>query len=159
MSRLVAVGTALPDRSHTQSEITDVIAPLLTDDPVRTALARRLHAHAGVDTRHLALPLDAYAQLRTFGASNDAFLAAATDLAEVAARRALDDAGVTAGDVDHVVVTSVTGVGAPSVDVLLAARLGLRADVRRTPSFGWGCAGGAPARAVAGRRERGFPVT
>ncbi len=46
MSRLVAVGTALPDRSHPQSEITDVIAPLLTDDPVRTAPARRLHAHA-----------------------------------------------------------------------------------------------------------------
>jgi alkylresorcinol/alkylpyrone synthase len=157
MSRLVAVGTALPDRSHTQSEITDVIAPLLTDDPVRTALARRLHAHAGVDTRHLALPLGDYAGLRTFGASNDAFLAAATDLAEVAARRALHDAGVAARDVDHVVVTSVTGVGAPSVDVLLASRLGLRADVRRTPSFGWGCAGGATGLARTDDLLRGRP--
>jgi alkylresorcinol/alkylpyrone synthase len=45
--------------------------------------------------------------------------------------------------VDHVFATSVTGVSAPSLDVLLSERLGLRNDVRRTPSFGLGCAGGA----------------
>ncbi|MCB7137487.1 type III polyketide synthase [Cellulosimicrobium marinum] len=157
MSRVVAVGTALPDRRHTQTEISDVIAPLVTTDPVRAALARRLHAHAGVGSRHLALPLDAYGDLRTFGAANDVFLRVATDLAEQASREALAGAGLAASDVDHVLLTSVTGLGAPSVDVLLAQRIGLRGDVRRTPSFGWGCAGGAAGLARADDVLRGRP--
>ncbi|MBD5787451.1 type III polyketide synthase [Cellulosimicrobium terreum] len=157
MSRVVAVGTALPARRHLQSEISDVIAPLLTRDRVRGMLAHRLHEHAGVESRHLALPLDEYAGLSTFGAANDLFLTAATDLAAEAARRALAEAGLAPRDVDHVVVTSVTGIGAPSVDVLLAERIGLRADVRRTPSFGWGCAGGAAGLARTDDLLRGRP--
>lgn len=157
MSRVVAVGTALPDRRHSQAEIAEVVAPIVTDDPVRAALARRLHAHAGIEHRHLALPLDAYAGLRTFGAANDVFLEVATDLAADAAARALAEAGLRPGDVDHVVLTSVTGIGAPSVDVLLAERLGLRSDVRRTPSFGWGCAGGAAGLARTDDLLRGRP--
>jgi len=47
------------------------------------------------------------------------------------------------GDVDFLLFTSVTGVSAPSLDALLVGRLGLRPDVKRMPSFGFGCAGGA----------------
>ncbi|MTG89175.1 type III polyketide synthase [Cellulosimicrobium sp. BIT-GX5] len=156
MSRVVAVGTSLPEHAYRQDEISRVTSELLTDDPVRRALTRRLHAHAGVETRHLALPLADYGGL-SFGSANDAFLAHGTDLAERACRAALDDAGLRADEVDHVVLTTVTGVGAPTLDVLLAARLGLRADVRRTPSFGWGCAGGAAGLARADDLLRGRP--
>ncbi len=37
----------------------------------------------------------------------------------------------------------MTGIAAPSIDALLVERVGLRPDVRRMPSFGFGCAGGA----------------
>jgi len=156
MSRVVALGTALPDHPYPQDEIARVTSELLTDDPKRRALTRRLHAHAGVERRHLALALDEYAGL-TFGAANDAFLAIGTELAERACRSALADAGLRPDEVDHVVLTTVTGVGAPTIDVLVAARLGLRPDVRRTPSFGWGCAGGAAGLARADDLLRGRP--
>ncbi len=156
MSRVVAVGTSLPDHAYRQDEISRVTSELLTDDPVRRALTRRLHAHAGVETRHLALPVEDYGGL-SFGSANDTFLALGTDLAERACRAALDDAGLRADEVDHVVLTTVTGVGAPTLDVLVAARLGLRTDVRRTPSFGWGCAGGAAGLARADDLLRGRP--
>ncbi|WP_426308609.1 type III polyketide synthase [Cellulosimicrobium sp. E-16] len=156
MSRVVAVGTSLPDLAYRQDEISRVTSELLTDDPVRRALTRRLHAHAGVETRHLALPVEDYGGL-TFGSANDTFLALGTDLAEQACRAALDDAGLRSDEVDHVVLTTVTGVGAPTLDVLVAARLGLRTDVRRTPSFGWGCAGGAAGLARADDLLRGRP--
>ncbi|MFF2831784.1 type III polyketide synthase [Cellulosimicrobium cellulans] len=156
MSRVVAVGTSLPDHAYRQDEISRVTSELLTDDPVRRALTRRLHAHAGVETRHLALPIEDYGGL-SFGSANDTFLALGTDLAERACRAALDDAGLGADEVDHVVLTTVTGVGAPTLDVLVAARLGLRTDVRRTPSFGWGCAGGAAGLARADDLLRGRP--
>lgn len=143
MSSVLAVEPVLPENAYAQEAITAMVAPLVAPDPARTALLRRLHASAGVDHRHLVLPLEEYAELHSLGATNEVFVREAALLAERACRRALAAAGLAPGDVDHVFVTSVTGVAAPSLDVLLAEPLGLRSDVRRTPSFGLGCAGGA----------------
>ena len=143
MSRIVAVAPVLGAHARPQAEITAAIAPLLTTDPARRALLERLHRASGVRERHLALPLDRYATLTDFGAANDAFIEIGLELAETAARAALHDAGLRPTDVDHVFFTSVTGVAAPSLDALLVERLGMRPDVRRLPSFGLGCAGGA----------------
>ncbi|MCP2267050.1 type III polyketide synthase [Promicromonospora thailandica] len=143
MSCVVAVEPVLPEHVYPQEEITAAVGPLVAPDPVRTAVLRRLHAGCGVDHRHLVLPLEQYADLHSLGATNAIFVREAAALAERACRAALARAGLTAQDVDHVFATSVTGVAAPSLDVLLAERLGLRGDVRRTPSFGLGCAGGA----------------
>lgn len=143
MSCVVAVESVLPLNTYAQESITAAVGPLVAPDPARTALLRRLHASAGVDHRHLVLPLEEYAGLRSLGATNAVFVREGALLAERACRRALAAAGLAPGDVDHVFLTSVTGVAAPSLDVLLSERLGLRSDVRRTPSFGLGCAGGA----------------
>lgn len=145
MARILAVAPVLAPHAHAQAEITAAIGPLLAPDPARRALLDRLHASAGVATRHLALRLDAYADLTSFEAANDAFVRVGVDLADDASRAALAAADLSPADVDHVFFTSVTGVSAPSLDALLAARLGLRPDVRRLPSFGLGCAGGAAA--------------
>lgn len=145
MARILAVAPVLGPHAHPQDEITAAIGPLLAPDPARRALLERLHASAGVTTRHLALPLDAYAHLTSFEAANDAFVRVGGDLGERACRDALVAARMTPADVDYVFFTSVTGVSAPSLDALLATRLGLRPDVRRLPSFGLGCAGGAAA--------------
>jgi len=143
MVRITSIAPVLPRHVHPQSEITAAIAPLLTTDPRRLATIARIHAHTGVETRHTALPLDAYADLTSFDAANDAFVREGTDLAAEACRRALAEAGVEPDEVDLIFFTSVTGVSAPSVDALLVARLGLRSDVRRIPSFGLGCVAGA----------------
>lgn len=144
MSRVLAVTTALPGPPHDQSAITEVVAPLVAGDDPRTAgLLRRVHRNSGVRTRHLALAPGDYASVRDFGQANDLYLAVGTDLAERAARDALAAAGVHPTDVDFVLFTSVTGIGAPSVDAALVGRLGMREDVKRLPSFGLGCAGGA----------------
>ncbi|GAA3214250.1 type III polyketide synthase [Oerskovia jenensis] len=143
MSRLLAVGPALPGVAHPQSEITETIGPLLTPSPAKRAVLRRLHEASGVRTRHTALPLDEYAGLRSFGVANDHFIRVGTGLAEEACRRALDDAGLAPGDVDFLLFTSVTGIAAPSIDAQLVTRLGLRTDVKRLPSFGLGCVAGA----------------
>ncbi len=143
MPRVLAVAPALPRHVYRQEEISAALGPILTSTPAARRTMDRVHAHSGVRTRHLALPLDAYADLRSFGRANDLFLREGTALAEQAARRALAAAGLAPEDVDLVLLTSVTGIGAPSVDAALVPRLGLRTDVRRIPSFGLGCAGGA----------------
>lgn len=143
MSRIVAVSPVLPDHAYPQAEITAEIAGLVTRDPRRRALLERVHASSGIDTRHLALPLEKYAGLSSFGETNDVFLREGAELGARAIQDALTAAGLRPGDVDHLFFTTVTGVSAPSLDALLVERLGLRPDVRRVPSFGLGCAGGA----------------
>jgi alkylresorcinol/alkylpyrone synthase len=143
MSRIAAVAPVLPAYAYTQAEITAELAPLISAVPARRAVLERMHAASGIATRHTALPLERYRDLGDFRASNDLFIEVATDLAERALREALAAVGLEPPDVDYVMFTSVTGISAPSVDALLVSRLGLRPDVKRLPSFGLGCVGGA----------------
>lgn len=143
MSRVAAVAPVLPAFAYTQAEITAELAPLISTVPGKRAVLERMHASSGIATRHTALPLERYRDLGDFRQANDTFIEVATDLAERALRTALADAGLEAPDVDFVMFTSVTGISAPSVDALLVSRLGLRPDVKRLPSFGLGCVGGA----------------
>lgn len=156
MSHVVAVRSTRGPHVHTQAEIAEAIAPLLTDAE-RRPFADRLHAAAGVTTRGFALPLSDYAGLRGFGAANEAFVRVGSELADGVVRDALADAGLTPADVDVLVFTTVTGVSAPSLDALLADRLDMRRDVRRVPSFGLGCAGGAAGLGIAAELLAGRP--
>lgn len=63
------------------------------------------------------------------------------DIAEKACRRALDDAGIDADKITHLVVVTCTGLFAPGPDILLVKRLGLRPDTRRTIIGFMGCYG------------------
>lgn len=144
MTTIAGVAGVVPDHLHTQDEITDVLGEVVLGRRTeRRALLRQVHASAGVRTRHLALPLDAYAELGDFGATNDTFIEVGVGLAERAVRGALAGAGLTPSDIDVIMSVSVTGVAAPSLDARLVPRLGLRPDVRRLPIFGLGCVAGA----------------
>ena len=54
-------------------------------------------------------------------------------------------------------VVSSTGIATPSLDALLGERLPLRADCRRLPVFGLGCAGGVMGLARAAQLARADP--
>ena len=146
MSRIAAVATAVPSHAYPQAEITRALAGrILPAGASRTtrALLDRFHAAAQVERRHLALPLEQYAQLDGFGPANDAFISVGLDLGERVVSAALQKAGLAASDVDLIMAVSVTGIAAPSLDARLHSRLGLREDVRRIPVFGLGCVAGA----------------
>jgi alkylresorcinol/alkylpyrone synthase len=143
MTRIVAVQCALPPHRHKQAELTAAFCELSDMEPGRRTLLERLHANAGVDTRHTVLPLAEYGELDGIGPTNDLYIERATTLGEQAIRSALQAAGLAARDLDLLIVTSVTGVAVPSLDARLIPRLGLRADIKRLPIFGLGCVAGA----------------
>jgi alkylresorcinol/alkylpyrone synthase len=143
MTQIIAVRSAFPAYRYPQADITRAVASLAGLPPTGTqrALLDRLHANAGVETRHTVFPLAEYGALGA--APNDRYIEEATALGERALRAALADSGLAADDLDLLIVTSVTGVAVPSIDALLMPRLGLRADVKRLPVFGLGCVAGA----------------
>jgi len=155
--RIASVGTALPQNFYGQGELIDALAKLWSGRFHNPRRLEQIQQNTLVGGRHLALPIEAYASLTSFGAANDAFIRCGLELGERAIREALSRAQLTPRDVDHVFELSVTGIAAPSLDARLVNRLGLRSDVKRTPIFGLGCVGGAAGIARAADYVRAFP--
>ena len=116
----------------------------------------RLQRALGIKGRYLALPMSEYYGLDSFAKGNEAWLRVAPELAEAAARKALDRAGLEPRDIDHIFFVTVTGIATPTIDVALANRLGMRRNLKRTPIFGLGCGAGAAGLARTADYVRGF---
>ena len=143
MTTVAAVRGVLPPHRYPQDELTELFAKMCLPDADSRALVQRLHSSARVGTRHLALPIEQYADLDGFTAANDAFLSVAVPLGCDAVVQALDDAGLKPTDVDLIMSTTVTGIAVPSLEARIATRIGMRPDVKRVPMLGLGCLAGA----------------
>jgi alkylresorcinol/alkylpyrone synthase len=142
--RILGVASTVPDHCYPQEAITGALLAYWKDElGGRSELLRRLHSHARVRQRHLAFPIEHYPQLDTWGKANQAWFEVAEELGARAIENALARSALTPGDIDALLVVSVTGIASPSLDARLINRLGLRPDVKRTPIFGLGCAAGA----------------
>ncbi|MFO1053004.1 MAG: 3-oxoacyl-[acyl-carrier-protein] synthase III C-terminal domain-containing protein [Planctomycetota bacterium] len=154
---IAAVGRALPRHRYEQDTIRSFLAGLWSEEPALVERMFRMHGNACVQTRHLALPLEAYRDLDTFGRANDAWIAAALDLGQTALEDALQRCGLSASDVDALFTVSVTGIASPALDARLMNRMPLRHDLKRIPIFGLGCVAGVAGIARAADYVRAFP--
>lgn len=155
--RIRAVATALPPNYVEQQALTDALREYWI---ARHGNARRLeefHRAVRVGGRYLALPLAEYPALDSFAKTNQAWNKAALQTGEAAVRAALERAGLEAPDIDHFFFVTVTGISTPGIDARIAGRLGMRADLKRTPIFSLGCVGGAAGVARAADYLRAFP--
>jgi alkylresorcinol/alkylpyrone synthase len=141
--KIAGMASALPEHRYEQDAITAALAGLWKGKLENPAMLERLHSRTGVQSRHLAFPLRRYAEFSSWGETNAAWLEVAEELGAAAIDAALDNAGLTRDDLDALYVVSITGVASPSLDARLVNRLNLRPDIKRTPIFGIGCAGGA----------------
>ena len=145
---ITGLGTAVPDRRYSQRECLDSLRASRhfrnLKAPSRVLLERVLSAGEGVQTRHLALEsLD-----EAFELDPDVlyrrYFAHAPDLATRAARKALDDAGATAGEIDALVISTCTGYLCPGLTSYVSERLGLRSDALLLDLVGQGCGAALP---------------
>jgi len=155
--RIAGVASAFPRQYYRQEQIAAALKQHWATQLENPKLVDRLLTRVGVKGCYLALPIEAYDELTTWGKANDAWIEIAEDLAEQALCRALTRAGFSEADVDAIFFVSVTGVASPSIDARLINRMHLRPDVKRHPIFGLGCVAGAAGIARAADYVRAYP--
>lgn len=155
--RILSVGSGFPSHYYEQGELMAALRELWAKRHYNLDRLERLHENVLVGGRHLALPIEAYEGLTTFGAANDAWIEVAQEVGDAAVRDALDRAGLAPADVGALYFVTVTGVATPSIDARLVNRLGLSPNVKRVPIFGLGCVAGAAGIARAADYVRAFP--
>lgn len=155
--RIAAAASAFPDHYYPQAALTAALEQFWGARLRSPALLRRMHEHAQVDGRYLALPIYAYPGLKTWGEANRAWMEVAERVGGQALCRAATKAGISAQDIDALFFVSVTGVASPSIDAKLINRLGLNPNLRRVPIFGLGCVAGAAGISLAADYVRAYP--
>ena len=155
--KLLSVATAVPPYALTQREAAAAAHRGFAsryDDFERLA---QVFETSGIRQRFTVRPLDWYFEPLGWPERNSAYLEGAAQLFCDAAKAALAAAAVSAAEIDTIVTVSSTGIATPSLEAVVAGRLGFRPDVERVPVFGLGCAGGVSGVGIGARLARSRP--
>ena len=140
--RILAVGTANPAFRYSQREIYDLsrrFVPAYANPRIE-----KIFMSSDIDYRYLAIDFTTCSPDETADDLHQRFEEHSVKLAVEATRRAFADGGLSAPDVDYIVVVSCTGYLCPGLSALLIKELGLRRDIQRADLIGMGCAGAMP---------------
>lgn len=157
MPRLVDVATAEPPFAVAQEDAAAFARARFGTAMPHIERLMPLFANTGIRSRRLCNPPDWYTSDHGLDEKNATYIEAATQLCADAARVLLTRHGLEPTDIDRVYYVNTTGLATPSIDARLINVLGLRRDVRRTPIWGLGCAGGVAGLATAARDLAGHP--
>ncbi len=155
--RIAAVGAALPPHAYDQATLFAAFREHWGRRHYNLDRLEALHRNVLVGARHLALPIEAYPALESWGQANDAWIRVAQEVGAAAISNALAASGLGVADVGALFFVSTTGIATPSIDARIVNRLGLPNDVCRVPIFGLGCAAGAAGIARAADWVKAWP--
>jgi predicted naringenin-chalcone synthase len=175
---ILALGTAVPRHRVDQAALCEWLAVALGNQPAMSRWLRALYRASGIQTRYSCLEDAERAPSESrFAPSRPPEQAPSTAermalyereaplIAEQAARSALAEYAAACGEtveaaaqgITHLIVVSCTGFFAPGLDLAVAQRLGLRANVERTIIGFMGCAAAFNALRLADRAARSQP--
>jgi alkylresorcinol/alkylpyrone synthase len=143
MPKIQTVATAVPSTRVDQSLAQDFARQMFAERVPELERLLPLFANAGIETRYFAAPMDWFFTTHDLAEKSAMYVREATQLSAAAANQALTQAELAPEQIDYVIYVNTTGLATPSIDARLINVMGLRHDVRRTPIWGLGCAGGA----------------
>ncbi|MCY7369594.1 MAG: stilbene synthase, partial [Polaromonas sp.] len=144
----LGIGTATPNTRYTKAECLSAFEQSdwfgRLDARAHFVARTVLQRDNGIEARRLAV--DSLAEVFCIDPDtlSERFMAHAPGLASTAAERALASAGLTAEQIDAVVVSTCTGYVCPGLSGYVVERLGLRPDVQAFDLVGQGCAAALP---------------
>ena len=136
---VIGLGTAVPQGRISQAEALALAPQMHAASPRQQRLLERIYQRSGVTHRHCIPP--SVSPNPTTAERMRRYQPAALDLAQRASRLALEDAGIEASAITHLITVSCTGFGAPGFDLALMGSLPLSMDVARTHVGFMGCHG------------------
>jgi len=154
---IAGVASALPPHKYDQRVLLEALQKHWGPKLSNPMFLERVQAHVGVETRHLALPIEEYYGLTRWGAANNHWIEVAQELGEQALCCALSRAGFSTEDLGAIFFVSVTGISSPSIDARLVNRMRLPLNIKRVPIFGLGCVAGAAGIARAADYVLAYP--
>lgn len=157
MPRLAAIRTVVPEFKLAQNEVREFAADLYDSKIDDLDRLLKVFDNSGIETRYFSRPLEWLRAPHTLAEKNEAYIRSATDLSAEAVNALLSDLDLDPKQIDRILYVNTTGIATPSIDARLINRLGLRSDIRRTPIWGLGCAGGAAGLSHACHLAHGHP--
>jgi predicted naringenin-chalcone synthase len=145
---ITGLGTAVPKHRYTQQECWETFSQSALSrslEPRSRAIVRKvLTGKNGISSRHLVLENLEQAFELTPDVLQARFARHAPLLATEAARSAMQDAGITASEVDAVLISTCTGYLCPGLTSYVSEQLGLRPDTLALDLVGQGCGAALP---------------
>ncbi|MBI4445534.1 MAG: type III polyketide synthase [Acidobacteria bacterium] len=156
MPKIASIGTAVPPHCFPQERIRDLAKLHFSNGIHEIDRLIAVFDNVRVKRRFFSVPLEWFGQDHSFREKNAEYIRSATELSLAAIERCL--AGAHHRNVDQLVFVSSSGMATPSLDAHLINRLKLGANIRRTPIFGYGCAGGAAGLARCFDLAKAYPA-
>ncbi|WP_437551916.1 MULTISPECIES: type III polyketide synthase [unclassified Sorangium] len=144
MATLCRPEVAVPEFIITREDTLKLAERLHARNP-QLKLVLRLINGTGVQKRHIVQPLEQALAHPGFEIRNRIYEREAKRRVPPVIRQALENAELTARDIDAIIFVSCTGFMMPSMTAYLINAMGFRHDTRQIPMAQLGCAAGAAA--------------
>ncbi len=143
MPKIVGITTALPEYKVDQNEAKEFAEHLFGAHFKDISRLLPIFDNAGIKSRYFSVPTSWFGEDHSLAEKNEIYIRAATDLGAKAVTKVLESTKTNLDDIDYIIYVNTTGLATPSIDARLINKLNLRRNIRRTPIWGLGCAGGA----------------
>ncbi len=157
MPKICGVTTAVPPYRVPQSEAAQFARHHFGSKDRDFQRMLQVFENAGIQTRYFSRPVEWHVHPHSLAEKNEVYIQSATDLCLDASRRLFERLNLSASDIDYIIYINTTGLATPSIDARLINLLGCRSDIRRTPIWGLGCAGGVAGLSHAYHHLLGHP--
>jgi predicted naringenin-chalcone synthase len=148
--RIVAVATATPPNRFTQEEVLRLAG-------YTRPLVREIFLNSDIDHRYFYIDPATAKPGEDLDTLHQRYREGALLIARQSAERCLAKAGLTADDVDCILVCSCTGYLCPDLSTRLVKEMGLPTGVQRGALLGLGCAGAMPTLQRAYDHAKAYP--
>lgn len=142
MPSLAATSTISFPHRVAQEQVKEYAAALFRPSYPQIDRMMSAYDNTGIRTRNFCQPLTYYGRERSFKEQNDDYCRLTLDAAAEAAANCLQQAGISKEQLTDIIFVSSTGLATPSMDAHIINVMRLPQNIRRTPIFGLGCAGG-----------------
>jgi alkylresorcinol/alkylpyrone synthase len=157
MARILSIATANPSHLINNDQAARVLARHTRRLGLKPEPFLRILKSTRIESRYSVLSEEQVDAPMPLKQRNDLYIQQCLELGEQVAREAVARAGLVPTEIDSIISVSCTGYMIPAMDAYLFNRMGLSANVRRTPITELGCIAGAVGLARAWEELQVYP--